>query len=281
MNDDNILKGAARAAREAAKRDPLGQDWDLVSAGELSEAELQALRDGCADAQLAARAEVAFRPLDADDRAQFVAAAMAARARAARPTTREDDGAQPAADADATSSPRGLASVPTAHADNVVPLKPRVSRNTWVYGLAASAVLAVGVAMSTTLFGPGGDGALPGYGYELRGTAEVRSATTQSVRADQSFELILTPETALTSAAEVRLFVDTGQALLPVEVTALTVAPSGAARLTAAAAQLPPGEVSLVAVISRGAWPGRESLDAGSDDWRVVRIPLTVVPAAP
>jgi hypothetical protein len=298
MNDDTLLDGAGRAARDAARRDPLDEKWDRLSDGSLSAAERRALLESCGDERLAERAEIAFRPFDDDDRADFVAAALAARTTSSLPAGSADDGNGPdesdvpaADEAPAGTAERTDAAQPGSDIDrsadshgrggsNVVPLRPRVPRAAWVFGLAASAVLAVGVVLSSGVFGPRDGGALPGYGYELRGTAEVRSATSLSVRADQAFEVILTPDTALTSPADVRLFVADGDRLRRLETLSLEVAPSGAARVSAAASALPLGDVEIVAIISRGAWPQRLAPGERSDDWQAVRIPLTVLPAS-
>lgn len=270
MNDDKLLEGIARAARDEAAADPLDPRWDKLAAGELSDAERRALRETQADDALAERADTAFAPLDAGERAALAAAAAAALGAAGNSMAGD---AREASAAEAT-GPDGTAG------NNVVPLRRHPLRSPWALGLAASAVIAIGVVLSGDLLSPRA-GPLPSYSYDLRGTAGMRSDEDGpvSVRSGEAFTLTLTPASALDAPARVRLFVDDGARLIPLEGAQIEMADSGAARITAPTAALGLGDVTVVAIIGRGDWPDRDAVRRGGNAaWRAVTVPLTVTP---
>ncbi len=248
MNDDELLDAVARAARDELKSDPLDVRWDDVPGGTLTEDEIARLASSVGDKALAERAGVAFAPVDGAFHDTLAAAAVESYSKSDAETQ-----------------------------NNVVELAPRRPSRPWLLGLAASVTLALGVTLATSLRAP--DITLPGYSYELRGTAQVRSATqTERVRRDQNFELLLTPATAVSDEPSVALYrVDQG-ALVPVTLSALQIADSGPIRLTAAADQLPLGQNTLHAFIAADGLPATQDLMTATlpDHTRRVVIELLV-----
>lgn len=251
MKDKELMRSIARAAKRDANEDRLDPRWDDVSRGEMDAPALES-----ATHENDPNVAEAFAPLDQDFRAQLVASATAALG---------DN------DEQETST-------------NVVPLPTR-RKSTWVFALAASALLSVGLATTMLDHNASDGGALPNFTHSFRGTAEVRTPsdtqTTPRVRVDQTFELNLAPQTAYSGQPQVRIYaqLENGEQIITPD--NMEVAPTGAIRLQASAASLGVGNTTLIVVISDGSWPpGDQRLKPGAGDaWQVLHIPVEVVPA--
>ena len=276
MSDDKLLETLGKAAREQARDDPLDEQWDAFSRGELDEEAIEALAAMAADGTVPADAVEAFRPLDEDFRGQ-----VANRAVEALATHRAGDGGASGSGSGADPIPFPAARKPKRSPMNLAPA-----------AMAASVMLAVGIGFFA-IPGSGVD-PIPGYTISLQGGATSRSDSPVGeaplFREGDRFELRLTPETAVEGDVVARIYVDVPGGLQALGTPPAAVAPSGAVRIvgtTGTDIVLPGGDSSLYIVLGR-----EDSLpDAGDlsdalakDDsaagrgWSAWKIPVTTEP---
>lgn len=273
MTDDEIwLRELARVAKDEqqAEETRLDERWDRLSAGELSAEEEAALRALAESSEDAREAYEAFRPLGPDFQARVVQALRDQRAAASETAPLAPDGpAEPSA--------------------RVLQFRRRVRRlSGW---LAAAAPIAAILVL--VLRGPGALPPLPDYQpHPSGGVQAMRGATDDlgTLVPGSSFDLVLTPQTAVSGEVGVRCFLardarGAGLRSWPVPEAAIQKRPGGAVKIHGTVGReivIPPGDWTLWAVVGRprrlpDAAALRAHLTQGrarAPDWEALKIAL-------
>jgi len=272
-DDDRWLRELARVAHDEqqAEEDRLDGRWDRLSAGDLSAEEEAALRTLAGASEEGREAYEAFRPLGPDFQARVV---KALREQRAAPET------APAAE---------------PHA-RVLTFRSRVRRlGGWLTAAAAAAAVLI-----LTLRGPAALPPLPDYQAHPSGGVQILRGGPDELGTlvpGSRFDLVLTPQTAVSGEVGVRCFLarDPGGAPAataypelrpwPVPGAALQKRPGGAVRIHGTVGReiaVPPGAWTLWAVVGRpGRLPDAAALRAHlarnqtrAPDWEVLKVPL-------
>lgn len=273
MTDDEIwLRELARVAKDEqqAEETRLDERWDRLSAGELSAEEEAALRALAESSEDAREAYEAFRPLGPDFQARVVQALRDQRAAASETAPLAPDGpAEPSA--------------------RVLQFRRRVRRlSGW---LAAAAPIAA--VLLLMLRGPGALPPLPDYQpHPSGGVQAMRGAPDDlgTLVPGSSFDLVLTPQTAVSGEVGVRCFLardarGAGLRPWPVPEAAIQKRPGGAVKIHGTVGReivIPPGDWTLWAVVGRprrlpDAAALRAHLTQGrarAPDWEALKIAL-------
>ncbi len=271
MNNDAWLRDLAKTAQEEqdAEQSRLDERWDRLSAGELSPEEEETLRALAETSSEARQAWEAFRPLGPEFQASMVRALQEQRA--------------PAAPAPA----RTATLVPPVR---LLPFRGRATR----LGGWLTAAAAVAATLVLFLRIPGAQPPLPGYDFVLSGgVREMRGEPLdrpETFSSGSPFNLVLTPQTAVSGKIEARFFLARGEELRPWTVPgeARQIFPGGVVGIHGTVGReiaIPPGEWTLWAVVGRpGKLPNAEALRAhlglhdktpqappGAEDWLALK----------
>jgi hypothetical protein len=268
MTDDEMwLRELARVAKDEKQAEEARFDerWDRLSAGDLSAEEAAALRVLAETSEEGREAYESFRPLGPEFQARVVKA------------LRE----------------QSAAAVPAEPPARVLPFR-RPARRLSGWLVAAASIAA---ALFLVFRGPGALPPLPGYQAHPSGGVQATRGVTDplgTLAPGSSFDLVLTPQTAVSGEVAVRCFLapgtrDARDAELrpwPVPDTAVQKSRDGAVKIHGSVGReiaIPPGEWTLWAVIGRprqlpDAAALRAYLARGrarAPDWEALRIALT------